>query len=63
VCFLRCANIIYIEKSKATLVTDGAGIQSCEMLRMEHLLGNWLTDGDEVASLTHCSHSTTRIIL
>jgi hypothetical protein len=31
--------------SKAIPATDRGGLQVCEMLRIPHCLGNWLTDG------------------
>jgi hypothetical protein len=41
------------KKSKAIPVTGCGGLNGCEVLRIPHCLDSWLTDGSEVASLTH----------
>jgi hypothetical protein len=39
-------------KGKAAPVAGRKGLLGCERSRLPHLLDNWLTDGDEVVSLT-----------
>jgi hypothetical protein len=39
-------------KDKAIPVTGRGGPCGCETSRLPHFLDNWLTDGDEVVSLT-----------
>jgi hypothetical protein len=40
-------------KGKAIPVTGHGGPLGCEMLRLQHFLGNWLSDGGKVVSLMH----------
>jgi hypothetical protein len=39
-------------KGEVIRVTGRGGPQGCETSRLPHFLDNWLTDGDEVLSLT-----------
>jgi hypothetical protein len=50
-------------KSKAIPVTGCGRLQGCEMLRITHCLGNWLTDGTKVVSLVRWLHSTPQKLI
>jgi hypothetical protein len=43
-------------------VTGHGGLYVCEMSRLQHIPDFWLTDGDEVVSLTHQPPFTSRKI-
>jgi hypothetical protein len=60
VCFLCGTDIIYILKSNAFPVTGRGDPWSCEVLKILHCLGNRLTDGGEVVSLTRQTRTTPR---
>jgi hypothetical protein len=49
-------------KSKTIPVSGRGGPQSCEWLRLPHLIDNRLTDGDKVVSLMRRPPSTPRKI-
>jgi hypothetical protein len=49
---LKNSSYIFVKKGKAIPVTGREGPQGCEMLRLQHFLGNQLTIGGAAVSLT-----------
>jgi hypothetical protein len=48
-------------KSKVIPATGRGGLYGCEMPKIPHFLDKWITDGDEVVSLTRRPHFTPRM--